>query len=99
MEIFKLAFYTRYHYALDEEFLCEEEKQHGRDEHQHRSRHQQMALFGEDRVERLQAQCHRPMAFTLQVDQWRVEIIPRVEHAEDGHRSDDRIGLWQDHIP
>ena len=29
-----LTFNTRHHYALDEEFLREEEKQDGRDEHQ-----------------------------------------------------------------
>src|SRR5215211_8134137 len=58
-----------------------------------------MALLGEDRIESLQPQCHRPMTFTLQIDEWGIEIIPSVENAEDGHRGNDRIRLWQDYMP
>lgn len=99
MDISILSLYTRYHHTLDEEFLREKEKQDWRNEHQHGSRHQQVALFRKDRVESLQAEGHCPIAFTLQIDQGRVEIIPGIQHAEDGHCGDDRIGLRQDHMP
>jgi hypothetical protein len=95
----RLSLYSRHHHALDEEPLRKEEKQHGRDKHQRGSRHEQMALFGKDGIKSLQAQCHRPMAFTLQIDQGRVEIVPGVQHAKDGYGGDNRIRLWQDHMP